>query len=405
MKLGIDQIQKFFQKLSGKKIGILCHGASVNSKYQHLLKLLEETKRGPILSALFGPEHGLWGVAQDMEAVADCTLPSPVSSPQGGGKSVPIHSLYGNELKSLQPKFEWMEGLDAVICDLQDVGARYYTFVYTIAFVMKACAAKGIPLYVLDRPNPLGGETVEGNLIEAGFESFVGAFPITNRHGMTVGELCQMFNREDPVLRGNDKAADLRIVRLKDWKRKHYLDDTDAAWVLPSPNMPTLDTALVYPGMCLIEATEISEGRGTTKPFEIFGAPFIDPQKLKNYLDQKFKLPGVFFRPLYFKPTFQKHAHEVCGGLQLHVTHRKKFRPYLTGLAIVKALQDLYPKDFQWREKPYEFVKDIPAIDLLTGSAQFRLALEKGKSWKDILGFYEKGKEKFLKQRKEYLLY
>lgn len=388
MKLGIDQISKLFQKLSGKKIGILCHGASVDSKYQHLLKLLEETKKGPILSALFGPEHGLWGVAQDMESVEGETY-----------KGIPIYSLYGDELESLQPKSEWMEGLDAMICDLQDVGARYYTFVYTIAFVMKACAQKGIPVYVLDRPNPIGGQEVEGNLIEEGYESFVGAFSIANRHGMTVGELCQLLNEEFSI------NSDLRIVELKDWNRKQYLDETNAAWVLPSPNMPTLDAALVYPGMCLLEATEISEARGTTKPFELFGAPYVEPEKLAKYLDQKFKLEGVFFRPLYFKPTFQKLAHQVCGGLQLHVTNRKKFKPYLAGLAIVKALFDLYPKHFQWRAKPYEFVKEIPAIDLLTGSAKFRTALEKGKSWKEILGFYEEGKEKFLKQRKDYLIY
>ncbi len=381
---GLDQISVLTKILKGKTIGVLCHGASVNSKLVHLLDLLPSS-----LQCIFAPEHGLWGVAQDMESVGR------VSEPITG---IPVHSLYGSSPDTLKPTREMLSGLDAVICDLQDIGSRYYTFVYSIALMMQACKEVEIPVYVLDRPNPINGVEVEGNLVRPKFESFVGMYPIANRHGMTVGELACLFNEEFEI------NADLTVVKMKAWQRKNYFDETRLPWVLPSPNMPTLDTALVYPGMCLFEATEISEGRGTTKPFEIFGAPFIEPHFLSQAL-KTYRLPGVFLRPLYFKPTFHKFAGEICGGFQLHVLDRKKFRPYLTGLALLHALYTLYPQHFKWREKPYEFVKKIPAIDLLTGSDEFRKKLEKGSSWKDIQTSYEEGKSQFLKQRKKYLLY
>jgi uncharacterized protein YbbC (DUF1343 family) len=388
MLLGIDQISTLLrQKLKGKKIGILCHTASVNSKLVHLINLL--APHPSPLTRLFSPEHGLWGIAQDMESVTE------EKEPKTG---LPIHSLYGPTSESLKPRKEWLKGLDAIVCDLQDVGSRYYTFVYTISLMMQAYKEVGIPIYVLDRPNPINGTDVEGGVIQKGFESFVGFYPIANRHGMTMGELVWMFNEAFEIW------ADLTVVKMKGWKRKQYFDETKLPWVLPSPNMPTPETALVYPGMCLIEATEISEGRGTTRPFEICGAPYINPNRLVERQNE-FRLPGVVFRPLYFKPTFQKFAGEVCGGIQIHVIDRKRFKPYLTGLAVLKAIHDLYPNDFRWRKKPYEFVSEISAIDLLTGSAQFRKSLEAGKPWKEIKENYEEGKSLFLKLRKEFLLY
>jgi uncharacterized protein YbbC (DUF1343 family) len=311
---------------------------------------------------------------------------------------LPVHSLYGSTLESLKPNGKMLEKLEAVVCDLQDVGSRYYTFVYSIAFMMQACRDAGIPVYVLDRPNPINGIDVEGGTIEKGFESFVGLYPVANRHGMTIGELACLFNEAFEIW------ADLTVVKMRGWKRKNYFNETGLPWVLPSPNMPSLDTALVYPGMCLIEATELSEGRGTMRPFEIVGAPFIDPFRLTKHLEE-FKLPGVFFRPLFFKPTFHKFSGQACGGVQLHVIDRKGFKPYLTGLAVMKAVHDLYTDHFGWREKPYEFVGDIPAIDLLTGSDRFRKVLETGKAWKEIRKDYENGKSEFLKLRKNFLLY
>ncbi len=384
MKLGLDQISQL-KKLRNKSIGVLCHAASVNSKQEHILEILKDFH----IKKLFGPEHGIWGVAQDMEWVENDREPIT---------QIPVQSLYGSNEESLKPQIQWLEGIDAILCDLQDVGSRYYTFIYSIVFMMQACAAAGIPVYLLDRPNPIGGALVEGGKIDPGFESFVGLYSIPNRHGMTVGELATYFNEVYKI------GADLSVLKMIAWKRKKYLDETTFPWILPSPNMPTLNTALVYPGMCLIEATEISEGRGTTRPFEIFGAPYIEPEKLKKHLGS-FKLPGVFFRPLFFKPTFQKWAGQICGGLQIHVTDRNRFRPYLTGLAVMKAIYDLYPKHFQWREKPYEFVKEIPAIDLLTGSAQFRKKLERACYFKEIRDFYEEGKTQLLSQRKHHLLY
>ena len=384
MKLGLDQIRQL-KKLKGKSIGVLCHAASVDSKYQHILDCLKGFK----IKALFGPEHGIWGVAQDMEAVE--RVLEPISK-------IPVHSLYGSDVESLKPRSEWLEGLDAVICDLQDVGSRYYTFIYSVALMMQACTQAGVPVYVLDRPNPINGMDVEGGEIQKGYESFVGLYSLPNRHGMTLGEMVVYLNEVHEI------GADLTVLKLQGWSRKKYLDEFNAAWVLPSPNMPTLETAIVYPGMCLLEATEISEGRGTTRPFEIFGAPYVKPEKLKNYLND-LKLKGVYFRPLFFKPSFQKCAGQICGGLQIHVTDRKKFKPYLTGLAIVKAIHDLYSSNFSWREKPYEFVREIPAIDLLTGSDLFRKQLIKSASWKEIVQSYEEGKSVLLKQRREYLLY
>jgi len=298
----------------------------------------------------------------------------------------------------LHPRAEWLQGLNAVVCDLQDVGSRYYTFAYSMAFMMQACTQAGIPFYVLDRPNPINGIDVEGGEVQAGFESFVGLYSLPNRHGMTIGELAIYLNEV------HEMGTDLHVLKLQGWRRKKYLDETSFPWVLPSPNMPSLETALVYPGLCLLEATEVSEGRGTTRPFEIFGAPYVQPEKLAKHL-RGFKLPGVFFRPLFFKPTFQKYAGQICGGLQVHVSDRKRFKPYLTGLAILKTLRDLYPRDWKWREKPYEFVREIPAIDLLTGSGRFRKSLEQGLSWKEIRENHEEGKSRLLRQRREYLLY
>lgn len=388
MQTGLDRlIRENSQKLKGKKIGLLIHPASINKQYRHCLDLLLESQFH--ITALFGPEHGIRGEAQDMEGVSD--LKDPVSG-------LPVFSLYGNNENSLKPKSDYFNNIEVLIIDLQDIGARYYTFIYSMAFCMELAAQKGIRVIVLDRPNPINGKNMEGNLIRPGFESFVGAYSIPNRHGMTIGELALYFNEEENI------HCELEIISMKKWNRNRYYDELDYPWVLPSPNMPSCEAALVYPGMCLIEATEISEARGTTKPFEFFGAPFIDPEKLVQRL-RDFRLPSVKFRPIYFKPMFQKCASQVCGGAQIHVTRRKSFLPLLTGVAILKAIYELYPNDFQWREKPYEFVKDIPAIDLLMGGDDFRKGLEKGISLAEHQALWTNDLISFQEKRRPYLLY
>ncbi len=337
--------------------------------------------------ALFGPEHGIDGQAQDMEGVGSSTF-----------GSIPVYSLYGSSVESLKPTPESLSDVEVLVCDLQDVGSRYYTFIYTIAFCMEVAQKTGTHVVILDRPNPINGHQVEGNLVQEKYRSFVGQFPLAHRHGMTVGELANLF-REEFGLR-----CELTVIPMKGWHRRRYMDEFEVPWIFPSPNMPTVDTAVVYPGMCLLEGTEVSEGRGTTKPFEIFGAPYINPQKLVEKL-KEFRLAGVTFRPLSFKPNFQKFSGQVCGGAQLHVTRRRAFKPVLTGVAVLKAIHDLYPNQFQYRHRAYEFVEEIPAIDLLAGNDQLRPQIEKGSSLKEIEGGWEEEKKKFLEMRKKYLLY
>ncbi len=390
MQTGIDRLfSEDIVDFKNKRVGLLAHPASVNSRLIHTLTLFKN-RDNITLTRLFGPEHGLWGQAQDMEEVG---------STDDSFSGLPVTSLYGSTLETLKPSAKDLKDIDILVCDLQDIGSRYYTFIYTMAFCMEACANSNKEVLVLDRPNPINGVDVEGPLLKKGFESFVGAYAgLPVRHGMTIGELAHYFNEEFNI------ECDLQVIPMKGWKRSMMFEDTGLAWVLPSPNMPTVDTALVYPGACLIEATELSEGRGTTRPFELTGAPFIDAHPLADELN-RIKLPGVIFRPAFFKPGFQKQANKNCGGVQWHVMDRKIFSSYLTGIAVLKTIIDLYPNEFSWREKPYEFVKDIPAIDLLSGSDTLRHQLEKHRSLEEIQKGWEEDRKSFLKKREKYLLY
>jgi len=270
---------------------------------------------------------------------------------------IPIYSLYGEHR---EPTADMLKALDVLLVDLQDIGARYYTFIWTLYLCMRACEKTGVAVLVLDRPNPINGTTTEGPLLDPTYKSFVGLHPIPVRHGKTIGELAQQFRDEA------FPDCQLSILPMKNWRRAMWFDQTGLPWVMPSPNMQALDTATVYPGMCLLEGTNISEGRGTTRPFEIFGAPFIETELLCRELNHR-KLPGVFFRENYFQPTFHKFAGELCGGAQIHVLDRKKFRPFLTGVEIIKFIRKNYPQQFQWKQPPYEYEwKKLP-IEILIG--------------------------------------
>jgi uncharacterized protein YbbC (DUF1343 family) len=291
-----------------------------------------------------------------------------------------------------------LEGLDAIVIDLQDVGARIYTYIYTMANCLRACARHGVRVIVCDRPNPIGGTDVEGALLVQAFESFVGQFPIPMRHGMTIGELARLFNEHFAI------GASLEVVKMEGWRREMYADATDLPWVMPSPNMPTLDTAIVYPGTVLFEGILISEGRGTTRPFELIGAPWIEAESFARRMNA-LELPGTYFRPAVFEPTFQKHAKQTCGGCQIHVTDRKTFQPVLVGVALIAMFHQVDPARFAWRQPPYEYEHDKMPIDILAGSETLRGQIESGTSARDIAASWKTDEDAFRKLRQPFLLY
>lgn len=375
-------------RLTGRRLGLIANPTAVNRELDHAIDLL--VGAGLDLVALFGPEHGLRGDAQYMVAVGD--------EARDRRTGVPVHSLYGHSEASLSPSQDMLAGLDAVLFDIQDVGSRYYTYAATMILAMRACARAGVEVIVLDRPNPVGGELVEGGAVEDGFRSFVGLCDVPNRHGLTVGELARMAREVERL----DLA--LTVVPMDGWRRDMRYADTGLPWVLPSPNMPTEDTALVYPGMCLLEGSELSEGRGTTRPFEIAGAPYVDGQALAAEL-RAAGLPGARFRPLVFTPTFEKHAARACGGVQIHVFDRRAFRPYLTGVAFLRAVRALWPDEFAWRTRAYEFVDQVPAIDLLCGSRAVREGIDGGAPLAELADTWADAERDFRQRRAAWLLY
>jgi uncharacterized protein YbbC (DUF1343 family) len=388
IRAGLDSLVADPSPIVGKRIGLLTNHAAVARDLSHAVSLLRNDPRWQLV-ALFGPEHGIWGEAQDMAGVEDMVDPAT---------GLRVRSLYGAREEDLAPRRSDLEGLDALVVDLQDVGSRYYTFVYTMAHCMRAAARAGVEVVVLDRPNPVSGAIVEGNVLDMRFSSFVGMYPLPVRHGMTAGELARWFERQD------GSGCRLTVVPVSGLTRRMWWSDTGLPWVLPSPNMPTPDTATVYPGMCLVEGTNLSEGRGTTRPFEIWGAPWLDSFRLAAALNS-LGLPGVRFRPHWFKPTFQKHAGRVCGGVQIHVTDRGAFRPYETGLWCIKVAHDQAPAAFDWRREVYEFVGDRLAIDLLAGTDHFRRVVENGENLRDWIASWEHEAPAFRDSARELLLY
>jgi uncharacterized protein YbbC (DUF1343 family) len=372
--------------IQGARVGVVAHPASVLPDLRHTADALFGFKDF-YLVALFGPQHGARGEKQDNMIESEFY--------RDPDNHLPVHSLYG---KTRRPTEEMMKDIDVLLFDLQDAGTRVYTFIYTMAYCMEACASWGKRMLVLDRPNPVNGRQVEGNLLNPEYRSFVGLFPIPMRHGMTTGELALLFNSEFGI------HCDLSVVEMEGWRRNDWHDQTGLPWVQPSPNLPTLDSATVYPGMVLIEGTNLSEGRGTTRPFELVGAPYIQSRIYAENLNA-LELPGVRFRPTYFQPTYQKWAGEMCGGVQLHVKDREAFEPYLTGIAVIAAARSLYPESFKWREPPYEYEYEKLPIQILCGGRDIPDILERSTPLHQIRQSWQGDVEAFLKLRSPYLLY
>jgi uncharacterized protein YbbC (DUF1343 family) len=352
------------RRVRGRKVGLLAHAASVDANLRHVESCLRAV--GAEIAALFGPEHGYTGHAQDMKSVEG-----------DQAASVPTYSLYGDSFDDLSPRPEWLDGLDAVVIDLQDVGSRYYTFVWSAALMLRACAAKGVACVVLDRPNPLGGEVLEGRPQRPGYRSFVGLYDVPVRHGLTIAEVLRMVCALEAI-----DSSILEVVPMQGYARSMLFSETGLPWVLPSPNMPTEETALVYPGGCLLEGTNLSEGRGTTRPFELWGAPFVAGEQLAQAL----RLPGAVLRGLCFEPTFHKHAKSACGGVQVHISDPRRFRAYAAYLQMIAWVARHSPA-FRFRTDTYEYVSDRPAIDLLTGGPEYREALLSGGLEAELLRF------------------
>ncbi len=387
MQFGIDvQVAQGFAALQGKKVGAIVNPTSVDANFVHLIDLLHAAP-GVTLGALFGPEHGVRGEAQYMVAVDE------VSRDRRTG--VPVYSLYGHTFESLTPRAEWLVGLDALVFDIQDVGSRYYTYIYTMALAMKAAARAKLAFYVLDRPNPIGLSLTEGNLVGEQYRSFVGLYALPTRHGMTAGELARLLNEQEQI------GVELHVVPVEGLTRTSAWE---RAFIPPSPNMPTLDTALVYPGMCLGEGTNVSEGRGTCRPFEQFGAPYLKSYQVADHLNAQ-QLPGVTFRPCSFTPTFDKWKGESCEGAFIHVTDAQAFLPLRTGLAVFQACFQLGGKDFAWRADAYEFVEDVPAFDLLCGTDQVRRGYEAGRPLEALVEGFDAQLRSFEPLRRRYALY
>ncbi|MBI2822240.1 MAG: DUF1343 domain-containing protein [Acidobacteria bacterium] len=386
VRSGLEEALRDRLLLKGKRLGIVANQSSIDSQYRHILDLFFARRTRQVVAA-FGPQHGIRGETQD-----NMVEWQSFRDPRTG---LMIYSLYGETRK---PTAEMLASVDALVFDLQDVGARYYTFIYTLALAMEACQELGKEMIVLDRPNPISGVAVGGYLMEEEFRSFVGWHPLPHRHGMTLGELALYFREERGI------GCRLKVVPMKGWKRRMWFDDTGLPWVPPSPNIPTLDSAVIYPGTCLIEGTNLSEGRGTTRPFELVGAPWIQPDKLARRL-HGFRMPGVYFRPAGFIPTFNKHQGQLCGGVQIHVLDRERFDPFLCGCAVLLAFHAEDSARFAWKQPPYEYETEKLPIDILFGTARLREMVESQRGLKEFREACNDSTRGFWNIRKKYLLY
>jgi uncharacterized protein YbbC (DUF1343 family) len=387
VRLGVEKLlEEQIHLVEGSRVGLICNQASVNHGFGHVADLLAKHSKID-LRVLFGPQHGIRGDLQDNMIETDHAIDRKTG--------LPVYSLYS---ETREPTESMLKDVDTLVFDMQDVGCRIYTFVYTMANCMRAARQFGKRVVVCDRPNPINGVAVAGNILEPEFASFVGQFPLPTRHGMTPGELALLFNKHFNI------GCDLEIVSMDGWQRELWLDETDTPWVLPSPNMPTVESATVFPGTVHFEGTQMSEGRGTTRPFELIGAPYINPDEYADHLNG-LELHGVFFRACVFQPTFQKHAKVGCGGVQPHVTDRNLFEPVSAGIAMVKTAFDLYPNDFKWKEPPYEYVFDKNPFDVISGTDRIRKAFEQKVTLSEIIESWQKPLEVFLELRQRHLIY
>lgn len=382
---GLERFLETADNYRGCRVALIANQTCVTRSLEYGWDVLRA--KGIDLRRIFSPEHGIFAVEQDQAPVREQFL-----------AGTELVSLYGSSAAELVPAGSALDDIDLVLFDIQDVGARYYTYVNTMALFMRALAGRDIECAVLDRPNPLGGLAVEGPPLAKGFESFVGVFDVPVRHGLTAGELALLWKKEQRI------DINLSIVPMEGWSRDLFFDETELPWVPPSPNMPSLSTALVYPGMCLLEGTNASEGRGTTTPFEIAGAPFADSKRLAEHLNA-LGLPGVLFRPVSFRPTFNKFKGMICNGVFIHVTDHSAYLPFLAGVAYVKALRDLYGNEVTFPHGVYEFNETHPAFDLLAGGADIREMILAGKDLDDIRSSWRGSEGEFLERRREFLLY
>lgn len=367
-------------------MGIVSNPASVDAQLTHVVDALMASPDVTI-GAIFGPQHGFRSDVQD----------NMIETPHANDcqRRVPVFSLYSD---TREPTSDMLKHIDVLVIDLQDIGARIYTYIYTMANCLRACAKHCVDVIVCDRPNPIGGVEVEGPMLVDGYESFVGQFPIPMRHGMTIGELARFFNDHFAI------NAPLEVIEMEGWSRPMYGDATGLPFVMPSPNIPTLDSAIVYPGTVLFEGTMASEGRGTTRPFELVGAPWVEAERFAATMNAR-KLPGVHFRSAVFEPTFQKHAKKTCGGCQIHVLDRLAFKPVLTGVALIDEIRAAGPTDFSWRPPPYEYEHDKEPIDILAGSPALRIAIDAGTPAEELAKVWAVESKPFELLRQQFLIY
>jgi uncharacterized protein YbbC (DUF1343 family) len=389
VRLGLERLldtSPSASPLRGGRVGVVSNPASVDGRLRHAVDRLA-SHPDVRLAAIFGPQHGFRSDVQE----------NMIESGHARDeiRRVPVYSLYS---ETREPTAEMLGEIDLLVIDLQDVGTRIYTYIYTMANCLIAARKHGVKAIVCDRPNPIGGELVEGPMLVRGFESFVGQYPIPMRHGMTIGELARLFNEHFGI------GADLEVVAMEGWRREMYHEDTGLPWVMPSPNIPTNETAVVYPGTVLFEGTNVSEGRGTTRPFELLGAPWVSADRFADAMT-RLELPGAIFRPAFFEPTFHKHAKVGCGGCQIHVIDRTAFRPVETGVALLGAFRAADPNQFAWRPPPYEYEHDKLPIDILAGSSELREQIEAGMSARDIAQSWESSVADFQRVRKRFLMY
>jgi len=371
--------------IKGQRIGLVCNPASVDSRLIHVSDRLATGDW--TMTALFGPQHGFRSDLQE----------NMIESPHAhdARRRVPVHSLYS---ETREPTAEMLADVDVLVIDLQDVGTRIYTYIYTMANCLRAARRHGIRVVVCDRPNPINGDVIEGATLDPEYESFVGQFAIPMRHGLTIGEAARVFNDHFGI------HAAVDVVPMDGWSRAMYYDATGLPWVLPSPNIPTLDTAIVYPGAVLFEGTLLSEGRGTTRPFELIGAPWIDGERFAEALNAR-RLPGVYFRPAFFEPTFHKHAKVLCGGCQIHVTDREAFEPMRVAVEMLAEFRREAPSEKLWRDPPYEYEHVKPPIDILYGSDRLRTGIDAGEDPASIVKDWRRDEEAFRELRRTFLLY